>query len=446
MEVISRLVDEGVSAFRINFSHGGRDEWRRLAKLVREVEEEKNRHVALIGDLSGPSIRLGVLKRPLKLRRGEEAYLIQGETSEENLTIPVPNGRVLNQLRKGYVLLMDDGRAAFKVDDVKTGRITLKALTDATITSRKTVVIQGRDLDLPALTEKDLEAVRLAAEENFDYIGLSYVKGSNDIMMLRGILVSLGADSTGIIAKIETSTALRRLAEIIESSDVILVARGDLGMHFPLEEVPRLQERIISESLGKGKPVIVATQILGSMMENPVPTRSEVVDVVTAIKEGVDALMLTGETAVGKYPLETVRWLRKIIETYEPTMHPPKTTLPEQSEIGERFAYGISSLAESLNAVIAVYTKSGRTALRVARFRPETTIYVASPSIKVLRRLSIIWGTETMAVGSREYNQGLDELQDRITSRVREGRVIVLTYGLRDEPLHMVRIIQVRHS
>ncbi len=445
-EIISKMVDEGVSAFRINFSHGEKDDWRRLAELVREIEEEKNVHLALIGDLSGPSIRLGSLREPLKLRRGERAYLIESEESEAPSTIPVPDGRILQQLGEGHILLMDDGRAAFRVEEVKGDKIVLKALTDATVSSRKTVVIQGKDLDLPAVTERDVEAVKLAAEESFDYVGLSYVRGSSDIMMLRGMLVSLGAGNTGIIAKIETPTALRKLPEIIEASDIVLVARGDLGMHFPLQEVPRLQERIVSESLRRGKPVIVATQILGSMIENPVPTRSEVVDVVTAIREGVDALMLTGETAVGRYPLETVKWLKRILETYEPSIHPPKTELPETSEIGDRFAYGITSLAESLNAVIAVYTKSGRTALRMARFRPQTPIYVASPSIEVLRKLSIIWGMNPILVGSRDYNQGLDELQEKIMSRINEGKIIVLTYGLREEPLHLVRVIQVRRS
>jgi len=446
-EIVKELALEGVSAFRINFSHGSEEEWASYARLAREVEDEIGRHIALIGDLSGPSIRVGVLDEPITLKAGEQAYLVAGEKAAggEEKVIPVPNERVVALLRKGYVLLMDDGRAAFRVEEADEGRVSLRAITEAAVTSRKTLVIQGKDLELPAVSERDVAAVRLAAEEGFDYLGLSYVRGSGDVLMLRGMLVSLGAEETGIIAKIETPAALRELEKIIDASDAVLVARGDLGMHFQLQEVPRLQEKIVKESIGRGKPVIVATQILGSMMESPVPTRSEIVDVVTAIQEGVDVLMLTGETAVGKYPVETVRWLRRILETYESTINPPEIELPSEVGIRERFASGIVSLAESLNAVIAVYTRSGRTALRLARCRPSCKIYAGSPSRSVLRKLAVVWGVEPLLVESKEYNEGLEELQVKLSAleEIKEGSIIVLTYGLREEPLHMVRIVQV---
>ena len=445
-ETVRRLVEEGVSVFRLNFSHGSEKEWSSRVRMMRKIEEEMGKHIALIGDLSGPSIRLGILREPLRLRRGERVYLTAEEASaSEEKIIPIPNKRVVKLLKRGHILLMDDGRVVFRVEDVGGDRVALKSLTDALITSRKTLVIQGRDLGLPPISERDVAAVRFAAENNFDYIGLSYVRGDEDVLMLRGMLVSLGAEETGIIAKIETPSALRSLEKIIEVADLVLVARGDLGMHFPLQEVPRLQEKIVTESIKRGKPVIVATQILGSMIENPVPTRSEIVDVVTAVREGVDVLMLTGETAIGKYPVETVRWLRRILETYEPSTPPPKITLPKDARISDRFASGIVSLAESLNAVIAVYTISGRTALRIARCRPSGRIYAGSPSKKVLRKLSIVYGIEPLKVEAEDYNRGLEELQEKVSSlrEVEEGAIIVLTYGMREEPLHMVRIVQV---
>lgn len=446
-ETVRRLVEEGVSVFRLNFSHGSEEEWASRVRLMRKIEEEMGKHIALIGDLSGPSIRLGVLREPLKLRRGERVYLVAGEgaSSDGEKIIPIPNKRVVKLLKQGHILLMDDGRVAFRVEGVEEDRVALKSLTEALITSRKTLVIQGRDLGLPPISERDVAAVRFAAENSFDYIGLSYVRGDEDILMLRGMLVSLGAEETGIIAKIETPSALRSLDKIIDAADSVLVARGDLGMHFPLQEVPRLQERIVMESIKRGKPVIVATQILGSMIENPVPTRSEIVDVVTAVREGVDVLMLTGETAIGKYPVETVKWLRRILETYEPSTPPPKITLPKDAGINDRFASGIVSLAESLNAVIAVYTISGRTALRIARCRPSNRIYAGSPSKKVLRKLSIVYGIEPLKVEAEDYNKGLEELQEKISSlkEIEDGAIIVLTYGMREEPLHMVRIVQV---
>lgn len=445
-QAIKELVLSGVSAFRVNFSHGGAEDWASMVGLVREVEEELGKHLALIGDLAGPSIRLGVLEEAVKLKPGERAYLVVGDRAGGGAekVLPVPNEEAVRRLRKGYVLLMDDGRAAFRVEDVGAEKVVIRALKDAVVTSRKTVVIQGRDLELPAVSERDVAAVKFAVEKGFDYIGLSYVRGGGDVLMMRGMLVSLGAEDVGIIAKIETPAAFRRLEEIISQADAVLVARGDLGMHFPLEEVPRLQEKIVVESIRRGKPVIVATQILGSMMENPIPTRSEIVDVVTALREGVDMLMLTGETAVGKYPVETVKWLRRILETYEPITPPPKLSLPQDSGVRDRFASGIVSLAESLNAVIAVYTRSGRTALRIARCRPDTKVYAASPSEHVLRKLSIVWSVEPLDVRSQEYNEGLDELQVKLSTLpdVEKGSIMVLTYGLRDEPTHMVRIVQ----
>ncbi|RLG02548.1 MAG: pyruvate kinase [Thaumarchaeota archaeon] len=341
--------------------------------------------------------------------------------------------------------MMDDGRVVLRVLEGGGERVSLKALTDATITSRKNIVIQGRDLELPTITEREVEAVKFAVQEGFDYIGLSYVRGAEDISMLKGMLLSLGAKDIGIIAKIETPTAVNRLEEIVDSADIILVARGDLGMYFSLEEIPRLQERIVDLCIEKGKPVIVATQILGSMVESPVPTRGEIIDVVSAIRQGVDVLMLTGETAIGRYPVEVVKWLSKIIETYEPDIIPERRRKLRDGDVRDRFAYGVVSLAESLDAVIGVYTRSGRTAMRIASFRPRCRIFSASNSKRTLRKLALIWGIESIMVSSKDYEEGLDELQSRI-ERLIGGKIMVLTYGLREEALHTVRIVQSRRA
>jgi pyruvate kinase len=225
--------------------------------------------------------------------------------------IPLPNQPAFKALKKDHIILMDDGRIAFRVESASGSEVVLRALTDAVISSRKTIVIQGMDLDLQSITEEEINVIRIAVENDFDYIGMSYVKGLEDIATLRGIILSLGAKEMGIIAKIETPIGVSKLNEIIDAADSVLVARGDLGMHFPLEDVPFLQEKIVEQCINKGKPVIVATQLLGSMVENPVPTMSEVIDVVSALSQGVDVLMLTGETAIGKYPVEAVSWLSK---------------------------------------------------------------------------------------------------------------------------------------
>ena len=443
VETVKAMALAGASAFRINFSHGSRDEWLKFVKVVREVEDEVGLHLALIGDLRGPSVRIGDLDEPVRLRAGDEAYLVLADRlpGGSDKRIPISNKSILRKFREGHILLMDDGRVVLRVLEGGRDKIALKALTDAIITSRKNIVIQGKDLELPTITEREIEAVRFAVQENFDYIGLSYVRGAEDISMLKGMLLSLGAKDVGIIAKIETPTAVKRLEEIVDSADVILVARGDLGMYFSLEEIPRLQEQIVNLCIERGKPVIIATQILGSMIENPIPTRGEIIDVVSAIRQGVDVLMLTGETAIGKYPVEVVKWLSKIIETYEPDITPQKQRKLRDGDVRDRFAYGVVSLAESLDAIVGVYTRSGKTAMRIASFRPRCRIFSASNSKRTLRKLALIWGIEAIMVSSKDYEEGLNELQSRIEKLIGKG-IMVLTYGLREEVLHTVRIIQ----
>ena len=447
-EKIREMALAGASVFRINFSHGTKDEWRRIVKAVREIESELGKHFALIGDLPGPSVRLGILDAPIDVKAGELVKITLSERARggSEKLIPLPNEVALRALRKGHVILMDDGLAAFRVESTTGSEAVLKALTDARISSRKTMVIQGKGLDLPTISSREIETVRFAASEGFDYIGLSYVRGEEDIAMLRGILLSLGAENISIIGKIEVPAAVRRLDEIVNAADAILVARGDLGMHFPLEEIPRLQKKIVKASIDRGKPVIVATQLLGSMIENPVPTRSEIVDVVAALSDGVDVLMLTGETAIGKYPVEAVRWLSKIMERYEPMIAPPRRAVEAGEDIRDRFASGIVLLAESLNAVIAVYTLSGKTAQRIASFRPSNTIISASPDKRTLRKLALIRGIETVETRSRSYEEGLSELEERL---MRDGiglkaQTVVLTYGMREELIHLVKIIHLK--
>ncbi len=444
-ELIREMALAGARCFRINYSHGSVEEWRETVKMVREAEAELGIHLALIGDLPGPSVRVGILEEPIDVKAGDVVKLVPLEKARGGAekVIPLPNEAVLKALRQGHVILMDDGLAAFRVESVSSSGAALKALTDAKISSRKSMVVRGRDLNLPTISSKEVEIVKFAAGEKFDYIGLSYVRGERDIAMLRGMLLSLGAEQTSIIAKIEVPVAVRNLKEIVDAADAILVARGDLGMHFPLEEVPNLQSMIVKESVEKGKPVIVATQLLGSMIENPVPTRSEVVDVVAAMSEGVDVLMLTNETAIGRHPVEAVRWLSKIIERYEPGITPPKKRLEPEDDIRTRFAYGVALLAESLNAAILVYTVSGRTAQRIASFRPSTNVIAASPNKGTLRMLALLRGVETIEVSSTSYEEGLNEVAKKLMSgeiRVKEPTV-VLTYGMREELIHLVKII-----
>lgn len=443
-EAINLMVKEGVDGFRINFSHGFEKEWAEYVKLVREAEASSNRFLSVIGDLQGPSIRLGRVEEPFTISRGDTiTATLADEVKSGDKALPLPNRKVFEELKEGDALAMDDGALRLSVLDVSRDRIILKALTDGAVSSNKAVVILGREIDLPAISEADVKRLKFALSNGFCYIGLSYARSARDIKTLRSLISDLGGDAR-IITKIETRAAISNLREIVENSDAVLVARGDLGVHFPLEEVPMLQERIVSMCIKEGKPVVLATQLLGSMVNSSIPTRSETVDVVEAVKEGVDALMLTGETAVGKFPVEAVRWLRRIIRSYEGSVLPPREP-PPRGEERDRFAYGVVMLAENLNSKIIVFTKSGKTAARIARFRPRVSLYAASSCEDVLRRISILRGVRPLLINAADYASGLEQtLRELIKiGELSYGDVALLTYGLQDEPAHIVKIVHI---
>ncbi|MGC8975679.1 MAG: pyruvate kinase, partial [Thermoprotei archaeon] len=269
---------------------------------------------------------------------------------------------------------------------------------------------------------------------------------AEDIRELRSYLSSIGCDAL-VISKIETKKAVRNLSEVVEASDAVLVARGDLGMNFGLEEVPILQKTIVKASRKIGKPVIVATQLLESMINNPVPTRAEVSDVTNAVLEGVDALMLTGETAVGKYPVEAVKWLRKIVERAESAYKPvvQRTTEYVRKSLKKRYAKGVIELAEDLDGVLAIYSMKGTTVFTIASLHPKTRCYAGVPTKEVARKLSIVWGADVRVIEANNYTEGLEKLYSSLVSsgELKRGDLVILTYGLRDkEQVIKVRLIE----
>ena len=351
-ETVAAMMRAGADAFRVNFSHGSEEDWRKYATAVREAERRLGRWVALIGDLTGPSVRLGDLIKPIYVKRGEVVELRMAHESNGEY-VPVPLEEFFDGVEEGDELLVDEGRVRLRVLEVGVDRVKAQAVVDGVIKSRKSLAIFGKELDIPTFTERGGEGVR-------------------------------------VISKIETKAGVERLEEIAAESDAIMVARGDLGNFFPLEEIPRLQREIIDTSLDLGRPVIIATQLLESLMYSPVPTRSEVVDVMVAVREGVDALMLAGETAAGRYPVEAVRWMRRIVERTEYEQRPLQRGYGAAEGLYDRFARGIALLSESLGAKIAVYTRSGRTAARISRYRPSTDIYAGSSGERVARQLSTL--------------------------------------------------------
>ncbi|MEM1678084.1 MAG: pyruvate kinase [Ignisphaera sp.] len=448
-KTINDMIRMGVNGFRINFSHGSPEEWKRYIEYIRGGESRYGRFVALIGDLQGPSLRIGIIKTPINVKKNGIVRIFLGKESDggTQLAIPMPIPRFFEYVDVGDILVMDDGRTKLRVVDKGNDYVEALALTNSTITSRKTITIQGKDIDLPPISENDMSNIKFALENDFDYIGLSYVRTVEDIALLRDILKRAGNSDINIITKVETRGAINNLDALIRESDAILVARGDLGMNFGLEEIHVLQKLIVDRCLEYRKPVIVATQLLESMTENPIPTRAEVVDVSIAVEAGIDALMLTGETSVGKNPLDAVLWLKKIIEFVERNALPRNfdTIIAKARRnldmIQLKFAKGVLELAEDINGKLIVFSMHGNTAKRISSLRPTIPIYVGSQNVKILRKLSILWGIHPSYIESQSYEEGLKEALAKAIEQgfVNYGDYVVLTYGLR-EPRQRVEI------
>lgn len=448
-KTINDMIRMGVSGFRINFSHGSPEEWERYVEYVRGGESRYGRFVALIGDLQGPSLRIGIIKTPINVKKNDIIRIFLGEESDggTQLAISMPIPRFFEYIDVGDILVMDDGRTKLRVVDKGSDYVEALALTNSTITSRKTITIQGKDIDLPPISENDMSNIKFAVENDFDYIGLSYVRTVEDIALLRDILKRIGNSDINIITKVETRSAINNLDALIRESDAVLVARGDLGMNFGLEEIHVLQKRIVDKCLEYRKPVIVATQLLESMTENPIPTRAEVVDVSIAVEAGIDALMLTGETSVGKNPLDAVLWLKKIIEFVERNaLSRNFDTIIAKARrnldmIQLKFVKGVLELTEDINGKLIVFSMHGNTAKRISSLRPTIPVYVGSQNVKILRKLSILWGIHLSYIESQSYEEGLKEALAKAIEQgfVNYGDYVVLTYGLR-EPRQRVEI------
>jgi pyruvate kinase len=427
---IRMLLMEGISGFRINLAHGDLAFWKSLVSSVRGAESDIKRPAAVIVDVRGPSIRLGNFSKVISVKAGDKVTFSLDEFSSEDKIVPLPNEEVVEKVREGDIFMMDDGRMRFKIISRGKKSFLAESLTDGILKPEKAVSFPERKFNMPILTEDDVSGLESLCDE-VDYVGISLVRKGEDILYVRNIINKLNQDIS-LISKIENKSAVENLNSIIGLSDAVLVARGDLGMNFGLEEIPILQRRIVRETLRMGKPVIVATQLLESMMSSPVPTRAEVVDIANAVEEGVDALMLTGETAAGSYPLEAVKWLKKVAERAESFYSINVNRMGES--VKRRYAKGVVELAEDLGGKLLVYSMKGTTAAIISSLRPKARTYVGVPSVKVARKLAIMWGLDARVIPADNYYDGLDKLYTALLNggELAEGELVVLTYGLRD--------------
>lgn len=398
-KIICGLVKAGMNVARINFSHGTPKSNGVLIKKIRECAKKLNTPIAILADLQGPRIRLGVLpKEGVVFKKGDKIKLDVSLKDYKNNKIPVSYKNLIKDLKAGHRILLDDGKMELIVKKIQGSIVEAEVKVGGVLSSHKGINLPDSVVSISALTEKDKEDLRFLVKAEVEYIGLSFVKEARDILKLRSLIKKLEKKQepeVKIIAKIEKHEAIKNIESIIESADGIMVARGDLGLEMPAEEVPLWQKQIISKCLKKARPVIVATQMLDSMTHNPRPTRAEVSDVANAVIDHADAVMLSGETASGEFPIETVRTMAKIIEKTETSVFDdlelPKTIKNEKTDV---ILSGLSRLlAEEVGAkAILAASISGDTGRHISSFRPELPIFVATDSLRVCRQLNLSWG------------------------------------------------------
>ena len=407
-EMIEKLLRAGADAFRVNMSHGDHATHAETIANIRSVEKALGMSVAVLCDLQGPKLRVGQFKQGKAVIRHSGHFTLDRDPALGDETrVCLPHPELFGVLQKGQRLLIDDGKLRLRVIEADETRILCSAEVGGVISDRKGVNVPDAVVPVPALTEKDRRDLTFALDQGADWIALSFVQRPEDVAEARKLM---GTSQTALMAKIEKPAAITRLEEIIELSDGIMVARGDLGVELNPEEVPPLQKRIVAATRRSGKPVVVATQMLESMIESPAPTRAEVSDVANAVYDGADAVMLSAETAAGAWPVEAVTIMHRIalqVESdpgYAERVH--FTEVIPDATTADALAQASARIAETVNvAGIIVFTGSGSTARRVARERPAVPMLVLTPSARIARRLALLWGAhavQTKDIGSFE--------------------------------------------
>ncbi len=445
--MLRTMIRAGMDVARINMSHGDHETHARNITNIRRLAEEENTVVAIIADIPGPKLRLGrLVQDPVELTEGDMLTLTAraGLDPDEPFVIPLPHPDVLRDLRLGERLLLDDGELELVVRSKQGADVMCEVVTGGLLHSNKGVSVPDSSLSLSSITDADREHVRFALSQHVDYLAMSFVRTADDLREMRWLMRHLNGDAA-LIAKIEKAEAITNFEAILEQADAIMVARGDLGVETPAERVPVHQKNIIHRCNAAGKPVITATQMLNSMIESPRPTRAEATDVANAIFDGTDAVMLSGETAVGKYPLQAVEMMVRIAEIAEQylrdhdELHPGKMTVEalrveDRRTIPAAISHVTSEIAGILEAkLIVASTWSGYTARRVARERPNTPILAATPNRITYNRLALVWGVTPILV---EQFKTIDEMIEVVVKTAQEtglagdGDLVVIIGGV----------------
>lgn len=437
--MIRALIRTGMNAARFNFSHGSHEEHLNRLNLLKSVRDSMGRPVASILDTKGPEIRIRSFEtKSISLEAGDLFTLttreVQGNVNLVSVTYP----ELHKEVSAGQEILIDDGLVALKVEKIDGQDIRCTVENGGTLSANKSINIPGVHIHLPALTEKDVSDIQFGVENDFDFIAASFVRRAADVQAVREVLDRFGGQEIRIIAKIENQEGVDNIDEILEAADGIMVARGDLGVEIPAAKVPILQKQIIRKGLQAGKPVITATQMLDSMMRNPRPTRAEVSDVANAVFDGTSCVMLSGETAGGKYPLEALTAMVSIVEEAEQSIHYwrqfEKRRVIPASNINDAITHTCCLTAKDLEAkAILAATNSGRTARMICRFRPACPVAALTMHEKVRRQLAICWGVIPFLTGEVTSTDRIFSLSAEVALKerlVQNGDTVVITAGV----------------
>jgi pyruvate kinase len=433
-EIIRKLIDAGMDVARLNMSHGSHADHERSYRMVRKAADESEHSVAIFADLQGPKIRLETFAAgPVVLAKGDPFTITTRDVEGDATICSTTYSGLPGDVSAGDPILIDDGKIRLEVTAVEGEDVHTKVVVGGQVSDHKGINLPGVAVNVPALSKKDEEDLRFALRISVDFIALSFVRSASDVDRVREIMDEEGV-RLPVIAKIEKPQAIDNLDEVITTFDAFMVARGDLGVECPLEDVPFLQKRVIEKARRNAKPVIVATQMLESMIHNPAPTRAEASDVANAVLDGADAVMLSGETSVGDYPIEAVETMNRIIDSTESHELKKMAAIDWQPKTrGGVIAKAAAEVADRVGAkYLVAFTQSGDSARRLARYRGEVPVLAFTPEDKVRSQLSMTWGVETFRTAPVEHtDEMVRQVDEQLLQigRVEEGDLVVIIAG-----------------
>jgi len=426
-EVLAKMFEEGIDVCRLNFSHGSHEDHLKSIKLINELNKSYTSNVAILADLQGPKLRIGeVENNAVNLADGEEISFVNTPCMGNKERVYMSYEPLASDVNAGETILVDDGKIKLEVIETnKKDTVRMKVICGGILSSKKGVNLPNTKISLPSLTEKDRKDAGFALEHGVDWIALSFVRSVTDILEIKELIKKSRRPSARVIAKVEKPEALNEIDQIIDMSDGIMVARGDLGVEIPFDKVPLIQKDIVSKCISRSKPVIVATQMMESMIINFRPTRAEANDVANAVLDGADALMLSGETSMGKYPVEVVRSMQRIIDWTERGYHYYRHHPPlefSRTFLSDSICYNACKMAEQARArAIITFTHSGYTAFQIASHRPSANIFAFTDNDRILRKLSLVWGVRAYR---SDVFENIDEYINHSIRRLLEMKLI----------------------